>query len=338
MILVTGATGLIGSHLLYPLLKSGEPVRIFLRDPGRMAGVRRVLSCYTDQPDLLLNKVELAQGDLLDYASIEDALAGVSKVYHCAAIVSFDPTDRLRVIEENTLATANLVNACLARGVEKLVHVSSTSAIGKSEEGAPITEECVWQYHRGLSGYSVSKFASEREAWRGEAEGLKVAIVNPAMVLGPGNWGESSTALILKCYQGLKFYTRGVNAYVDVRDVVAVMIMLMASEISGERFILASENISFHSFFTQVCNALGRPAPGIRARRWMGEVVWRIEKLRSLFTGKSPLVTRETARTAMANHFYSSDKVVQTLGFQFRPLSETIQWTCGQFLKDHQDG
>lgn len=337
MILVTGATGLIGSHLLYRLMSEGNIVKVLVRNPERLAGIRHVFSYYTAQPDALMSQIIVSKGDLLDYHDVETALQGVTQVYHCGAIVSFSPSERQRVIENNRTATANVVNACLFHGISKLVHVSSTSATGEEKEGVFITEESEWKYSTKQSGYAISKYESEREAWRGEAEGLKVAIVNPAMVLGPGNWGESSTELIQKCYRGLKFYTTGVNAYVDVRDVAEVMIQLMEREISGERFILASENITFQSLFNQICTALGKPSPTIRARRWMGELLWRFEHLRHLFTGSSPLVTRETARTAMENQQYSSEKVEKALGFKFRPLSETIPWTCQCYLHDLTD-
>jgi dihydroflavonol-4-reductase len=334
MILITGATGLIGSHLLFQLVSSGERVRILVRDRGRLAGIRRVFTYYGSDWGQYSKQIEVVEGNLLNPTSIEEALQGIGQVYHCAAIVSFDPKDREMVIEHNRQATAGLVDGCLAAGVKKLLHVSSTSAIGKSPDTVPITEACEWQYDRWKSGYSVSKHESEREAWRGEAEGMQVAIVNPAMVLGPGNWGESSTSLIKKSYEGLLFYTEGVNAYVDVRDVAEVMIRLMHSDISGERFILAADNISFRAFFTKLAGALGVKSPRFNARKWMAELLWRVEWIRSKITGRAPLVSRETARTACEYQYYSSDKVMKRLNFSFRPLDETIQWSCEMFLKD----
>jgi dihydroflavonol-4-reductase len=336
MILVTGATGLIGSHLLYKLVSSGEEVRIMVRDRRRIDGIRKVFSYYTEEFDLLLDQISIAEGDLKDIGAVEAALQGISHVYHCAAIVSFDPSDREMVIENNRQAAAGLVNGCLAAGVKKLVHVSSTSAIGKSPDTLPITEECEWQYDRRKSGYSVSKHESEREAWRGEAEGLQVAIVNPAMVLGPGNWGESSTSLIKKSYEGLLFYTEGVNAYVDVRDVAEVMTKLMKSDVSGERFILAADNISFRELFARLASALDVEAPRYRARKWMAEMLWRFEWLKSKLTGRPRLISKETARTACEYQIYSSEKVQKRLGFTFRPLDETISWSCRIFLEDQQ--
>lgn len=332
MILVTGATGLVGSHLLYRLIAAGNTVRILVRDKRRLSGIRKVFSYYTSDVEHLMGKVEILEGDLLDYDKVELATEGVSGVYHCAATVSFSGSRGL-LTELNTAMAANVVNACLSQGVERMVHVSSTSATG-TEQGAMITEDSEWRYSRHISGYSISKFESEREAWRAEAEGLGVVIVNPAMVLGPGNWGESSTSLIDRCYKGISFYTDGINAFVDVRDVAEIMVRLMNSDISGEKYILAAGNISFRSFFDQVTASLGRPGPRFRAGRWMAEVVWRLEWLRSKINRSEPLITKETARTALSSNLYSSEKIKKHLDFEFRPLSETIRWTCEHYLRD----
>jgi dihydroflavonol-4-reductase len=336
MIVVTGATGLVGSHLLYRILAGGgdEAVRIVVRDISRLEGLRRVFSFYGKDWEAYSDRVEVIEGDLFDLAVVEDMLEGVDKVYHCASVVSFDPRDRTHLIEGNKEITANLVNSMLYKGVRRMLHVSSTSALGEALPGDMVTEELEWEYSRSRTGYSVSKFESEREVWRGWAEGLEVVIVNPAMVVGPGNWGESSTGLISRCDEGLLFFTEGVNAYVDVRDVAEVMVRLMESDINGERFVLAAENITFREFFGMVCHALGRRAPRYRARRWMAEVVWRMEYLRSLITSRPPVITHETARTAMKKTFYSSEKAEKTLGFSFRPLHESIGWTCRHYLRE----
>ncbi len=336
MILVTGSTGLVGSHLLYQLVSRGEPVAVIVRDTGRLSCIRNVFSYYTHHPVPLLNAVTVKQGDLLDPETVFEALEGITHVYHCAATVSFNPADKEKMTENNIRVTANVVNGCLARGIRKLVHISSTAALGEPEDGDMITEETDWRYKTGITGYSLSKHEAEREVWRGEAEGLDMVVINPSIVIGPGNWGESSTALIQKCYKGLKFYTTGVHGYVDVRDVAEAMIRLMNSNISRERFILSAESISFQTLFDMITTALGKPVPKFRADRWMAEVIWRLEWARSKFSGKAPLITRETARQAMEMNYYSTEKLRKALDFPFRPLSETITWTCAQFLKDHQ--
>jgi len=334
MILITGATGLVGSHLLYRLVSAGHPVRILVRDPARLRVVERVFGYYSASFAELSDKISVVQGDLLDPGSLDASMAGVKQVYNCGAVVSFNPSERDWLIRNNIEATANLVNACLEHGVEKLAQVSSTSAIGKETKEQLLTEETEWKYSRSLTGYAISKYESEREAWRGEAEGLQVVIVNPAMVVGPGQWGESSTALIDKCYKGLNFYTTGVNAWVDVRDVADALVQLMEGPVSGERFILAGENMEFSKFFGMVCGALGVPAPRYRAGKMLAELVWRAEWLRCRITGKNPLITRETARTANKRDLYSSQKIKDAIGFTFRPMQDTIEWTCRHYLND----
>lgn len=336
MILVTGATGLIGSHLLYKLMSEGNRVRIIVRDVKRVDLIHKIFNYYCSNKEAkeYIERIEIKKGDLLDIQSVEDSVNGVENIYHCAAKVSFDPSERDQMITNNSAMTANIINCGLAYNVKKVVHVSSTSVFNVTVEGGIIDEGVVYDDFRKLSGYGISKLESEIEAWRGEAEGLEVVIVNPAIVLGPGNWGESSTGLIEKCYKGLLFYTEGVNAYVDVRDVAEIMVYLMNSDIRGERFILASENITFKSFFQQVSEALGKSAPPYKANRWMGELVWRLERVKSLITRVPPLITKETVTTAFSTKYYSSDKIIKTIGFRFRPLSETIEWTCNHYLND----
>jgi dihydroflavonol-4-reductase len=334
MILITGATGLIGSHLVCRLVSGGQNVRILIRDPARLGVLERVFGYYGASFNEFCDNISVVQGDLLDPDTLDAALVGVKQVYNCAAIVSFDPSEREWLIRHNIDATANLVNACLEHGIRKLAHVSSTSAIGKETKEQFLTEETEWKFNKNLTGYAISKYESEREVWRGDAEGLPVVIVNPAMVVGPGNWGESSTALIDKCYKGLGFYTAGVNAWVDVRDVADALVLLMESTIDGARFILAGENMEFRKFFGMVCGALGVPAPRRKAGKLLAEMVWRAEWLRSRVTGKKPLITRETARTSRSKDYYSSQKIQKTLGFTFRPMRETIEWTCRHYLSD----
>lgn len=324
----------MGSHLVYKLVSGGHSVRILVRDPARIGVIERVFGYYGALFSDFSDNVTMVQGDLLDPDTLDAALTDVQQVYSCAAIVSFDPSERECLIRHNIDATANLVNACLEHGIRKLAHVSSTSAIGKETHEQFLTEETEWKFSRGLSGYAISKYESEREVWRGDAEGLPVVIVNPAMVVGPGQWGESSTALIDKCYKGLSFYTTGVNAWVDVRDVADALVQLMESTIDGERFILAGENMVFKTFFGMVCNALEVPPPRYKAGKLLAELVWRAEWVRSRITGKKPLITRETARTSCSKDYYSAHKIQKVLGFTFRPMQDTIRWTCRHYLND----
>lgn len=323
MILVTGGTGFLGSHLIRALVAAGKPVR----------------ALYRQQPSPRLqdiaDKIEWVQGDILDIFTLEDALVGVTQVYHCAAIVSFQAADKDRLLKINVEGTANVVNMSLDAGVKKLLYVSSVAAIGRARENAAVNEECEWEDSKNNSRYSISKFQGEMEVWRGIAEGLDAVIVNPSIILGAGFWDDGSGALLKNAWKEFPYYTGGVNGFVDVHDVVLAMIQLMDSDIHAERFILSADNWGYQRLFTTMAQALGKKPPHIAAKPWMAEVVWRLEKVKGMMTGKHPLVTKETARTAQMKVNYENTKVLNALpGFQFRPLEDTIKQIAAAFLQE----
>lgn len=325
MILVTGATGFLGSQLLQLLVDSGRPLRCIYRSqipqyPFLKAG---------GYPDW-------KQADLLDVASLADALEGVDQVYHCAGIVSFDHSDRHLMRSVNIRGTANLVNACIAGGVKKLLHVSSVSALGRIIPGRPIDETCEWEDHKQNTAYAATKHEAELEVWRGIGEGLNAVIVNPSILIGPSqDWEDASAKLIRNSYHGFPWYTRGVNGFVHVRDVARAMCQLMDHPVGGERFILNGDNWSYKDFFVSVHRNLGKDTVLKYAAPWMGEIIWRVEKLRSFLTGRPPHVTHDMARTASLKIYYDAAKIKRFLpAFVFTPLEETIAETCKAFLED----
>ena len=226
MILVTGGTGLLGSHLLFQLVKHGKKVRAIKRKGSNTAMVERIFSYYSDDPHGIFSSIEWMDADILDYGAMEDALDGIEEVYHCAAVVSFDSRDHNLMKKVNTGATANLVNLCLHHKVKKFCHVSSIATLGRTDNDGVTDEETYWKTSRKNSFYSVSKYGAEREVWRAMEEGLNAVIVNPSVILGPGFW-HGNSGLFRLVDHGLKYYTEGVNGYVDVRDVANAMILLM---------------------------------------------------------------------------------------------------------------
>ena len=286
--------------------------------------VSHIFSYYTDDVQPLLGRINWVEADLMDISAVEDALRDIKEVYHCAALVSFAPRDENRLMDINPTTTANVVNVALEAGVRKLVYVSSVAALGREAHKKEMNESSQWVESKHNSAYAKSKYLAELEVWRAVEEGLNAVIVNPSIILGPGKWKEGSAALFGTIGGGFNFYTEGVNAYVDVRDVAAIMEALMKSEISSERFVLAAENMSYHQVFHEIAEALGVKEPSVEAKPWMGELVWRLEKLRSLFGG-TPKVTRETARTARQINRYDSSKVKKALDFKFMPVGESIR-------------
>ena len=260
---------------------------------------------------------------------------GITHVYHCAAMVSFEPKYEAEMMSINIEGTANMVNAALEKGIKKFCHVSSIAAIGRAEHSALSTEATFWKSSPDHSNYSISKYAAEREVWRASEEGLDVVIVNPSLIIGAGNWQQSSAALFNKGYKGIKYYTNGANGFIDVRDVTALMVVLMESEIKNQRFLLTSENVSYRYFFDLMNEGFGKPKSSIKVGKLLTGFAWRAEKIRSMLTGAMPLITKETARSAHSTSRFSNEKIKKAFpDYQFIPVEQSIKDTCKLFLKD----
>ena len=334
MAFITGGTGLVGAHLLFDLLQKGTEVRALKRSTSSLSVVERVFHYYSDNAEELLKKVEWIDGDILDFYQMDELIQENEEVYHAAAFVSFNPEDHNQIRQINVEGTHNIVNACLKNKVKKLCYVSSIAALGRGQNGGPTTEEYYRDATYKSSVYSQSKFDAEQEVWRGIAEGLNAVMVNPAVIIGPGDWTKGSSQLIQTVWKGLKFYTKGTNGYVDVRDVSKAMIQLMESDISNQRYVLSSENWSYKQLFETIAIALNVKQPPYYAGPALSGVTWRILKVASLFTGKAPLITKETAHNANCFYSYSSKKVIKELGFEFIPLEQSVRDTCKLFQKD----
>jgi len=324
---VTGGTGLLGAHLLHHLITKGEKVRALKRENSSLKTVEDIFEFY--QSKNLFPQIEWVNGDVLDILSLEVGMQGCDYVYHCAATVSFAKKDKEQMFKINIEGTANLVNTALKLNIKKFCHVSSTAALGESVENGKITEEKLWVDKKDKSNYAFSKKFSEMEVWRGIEEGLNAVIVNPSVIIGPGNEEKSSASLFNKVKEGLKYYTHGINAFVDARDVAEIMVKLMHSDIHSERFLVIGENISFKELFNSIAENLKLPAPKREAKRWMAEIIWRVEGARSFIFGSTPLITKENAQSAYRKAYYSNKKVKSALGFEFIPIQKSIEDAAG---------
>ena len=336
MIFVTGGTGLVGIHLLLDLTRQGKAVRALKRPTSDLSVVQRVFNYY-QHPDLF-EKIEWVDGDVLEMPGLMEAMEGCDWVYHSAAWVSYQPGDRQKMLQINIEGTANMVNAALELGVKKFCHVSSVAAMGKPVDGSVITEETPWKLSQAPTQYSISKHYSEREVWRAAEEGLNVVIVNPCLILGPGEWERSSGTVFKAVWEGLKFWTSGVNAFVDARDVSKAMIALMESDISSERYLLIGNNLPYRDFFNMVADELDRPRPKWKATPFMTKIAWRAERLKQFLTGKVPVITRESVRSAFHKSEFSNEKVKRDLGFEFIPVEQSVKDTSRAFLMDMKAG
>jgi len=336
MIFVTGGTGLIGSHLLLNLVRTGHRVRALKRAGSNTMQVLKTFGWYEADAPNLFSRIEWVEGNLQDIFSIEPLLEGVDTIYHCAGMVSFERKDRRRLIAENAEGTANLVDAALHKGVRRICHVSSVSALGKSGNDEPITEETSWVPSKKISGYSRSKFFSEAEIWRGVEEGLEAVVVNPTIVVGPGTWKNGSSGFFRVIHQGMKFYPVGTTGFVDVLDVADAMMMLMDpanfESARNQRYLINGENLTYHDFFSGVATALGKKEPKIPARKILLSVVWRMLAVWSFISGKPAAITRETVASSGSVNRFDGSRITRMFGFTYRPLSETVRRTADIYL------
>jgi len=339
MIFLTGGTGMLGAHLLFDITGSGVKVRALKRENSDLQLVRRIFSWYSDDAEQLFQQIEWIEGDMLDRAALREGMEGTDAVIHAAARLSFDPRDRASMLYENAEGTKYLVDLAMELGIPRFCHVSSIAALGEAESGIPVNEDFSWKNDRKRSAYSESKFQSEMEVWRGVQEGLQSVIVNPSVILGPGNWNSGSPRLFKTIHDGLKFYPPGTNGFVDVRDVSKAILALVNSKewekLSSQRYVLSAENKSYRDIFGLIAEALDRSAPTIRANRVLLQGGWRMSGLIALLTGRPPSLTRDTARSSAKISAYDGSKIKSVTPFNYTPIVQTIRNIGKIFREDH---
>lgn len=334
MILVTGGTGLLGGHLLLELIRQNQPVKALIRNGGDPRKVLSIWKHYHVQPESLLEKVEWLSVDLTNKSELLEILKEGDELYHCAGKVSFNSSDKEEMYNSNVEATSNIVNACLETGNLRLLYVSSIAAIGYSDRDI-LTEQSGWP-SKSRSIYSRTKTLGELEVWRGIVEGLDAVIINPSVILGTGHWKGSSARFFDVIYKGLSYYTLGETGFVDVLDVVNIMIRLMKSEIAGERFILNAENLNYKTLFEKIADALQVNPPQKYASPAKTSIAWKIEYVKHLVTGKDPRITNQSAQSSHRRKNYSAEKIQKTLGVKFQSIDNTIDRIANNYLADQQ--
>ena len=317
MILVTGATGLVGSHLLVQLLQENEEVKALFRSEKQIEKVKNVFAFYNQTA--LFDKINWVKGDITDIPSLEIAFENITHVYHCAALISFDPSDEDELRKINIEGTANVVNCCIDFGIKKLCHVSSIAALGNPKEHeTTITEETEWNPEELHSDYAITKYGAEMEVFRGHQEGLEVVIVNPGVIFGYGFLKKGSDVIIQSVKKGLSFYTKGNIGIVSVADITNCMIKLMKSPINGERYTLVGENISTKALLDFIAEELKMKKPSIEATKWMTSIAWRMDWLLSKIVNRKRRLTRSTATSSHSTTTFDTSKMERELNFTFQ--------------------
>lgn len=318
MILITGCNGSLGSQLAGWLVNEGHAVKGYIRPGADLSMI----------PQATKEQIEWCSGSLFDSYALGNALEGVDQVIHTAAVVSFAPARRKEMFRTNVEGTAALVNEALVSGVKQFVHISSIAALGRPNGKSSIDETDLWVESENNTNYAKSKYLAELEVYRGFEEGLNGFVLNPSVILSPGDIEKSSTKLFGYVLKGGKYYTEGDLNYVDVRDVCSILTQLMKKQVNGERFVLNGGKAGYKYFFDRVAKEFGKVPPGKQASAWMKELIWRIEYLRSLVLGSEPLITKETARLSGNHHQYDNQKIKTLLSYEFHTIDDTIHWVC----------
>ncbi|WP_372754354.1 NAD-dependent epimerase/dehydratase family protein [Mariniflexile sp.] len=324
MILVTGGTGLVGSHLLYKLAKNKERVRAIYRSEHKLDLVKQVFATYTENYESLFNTIEWIQADILDIPSLTEAFKNISHVYHCAAFVSFEPNKYHFLRKTNIEGTANIVNFCISENIKKLCYVSSIATLGKPITNKQITEKTAWNPEDDNNVYAITKYGAEMEVWRGTQEGVNAVIVNPGVILGAGIWQYGSGSLFKKAHKGFKYYTSGTIGLIDVADVTAIMITLMNSDITNENFVLVAENWTYKQFLQTLAQSVNTKKPKKLASPMLLSFAWRLDWLVHKLTGKRRQLTKNLTSSLKSETYYSSNKLKVTLNFDFKSVEKTI--------------
>lgn len=332
MIFVTGATGLVGSHLLVKLLQDKQPIRALYRIEKKLEQAQKIIQHYLSKDELhLLDQIEWIQGSINDIPLLENAFEGITHVYHCAAWISFDPKNYKKLRKVNIRGTANIVNFCIKNKVQKLCYVSSIAAIGKDVNKEIIDESAEWYPEATDSVYAITKYGAEMEVWRGTQEGLDAVIVNPGVIIGPGFFQSGSGSLFTQVHKGLNHYPIGITGYIGIHDVVDIMQQLMKKNIKNERYILVAENLSFKNLFTMIAIALDKNPPQKKVSRKLLNVIRILQWLGKSIFGTKQFIFKSSVHSAFEISHYDNTKIKTTLDYKFASIEETINETATLF-------
>ena len=298
------------------LVDDGVDVRIFRRDTSSLD----LLGRYAE-------RVDHAVGDVTHARSLYDAMQGIDRVYHVAAKVSFGPGEQEALRRVNADGTANVVNAALKAGVDRLVHTSSMAAFGRpAEPKGLIDETSEWQGAPHRSAYARSKRRAELEVHRGIAEGLDAVMVNPSLVFGVGGPDTNTRRIVDAVRSGwLLVVPPGGTNVVDVRDVAAGLRAAMAKGETGRRYFLGSENLSWKAFTHMLAEAFGVEPPRYTMPRSLLTLGGVVAEGFATLTRTQPFLTRSTARTASRTYRYENNRARTELDCTFRPFEETAR-------------
>tara|TARA_R110002051_G_scaffold143507_4_gene216455 strand:- start:4850 stop:5857 length:1008 start_codon:yes stop_codon:yes gene_type:complete len=334
MVLVTGGTGLVGSHLLLQLTQDNTDVRALYRSAEKFEKVKKIFGYYSNDATSLFNKIDWVLGDLLDLPSLETAFENITQVYHCAAFISFNPQD-FKILERiNREGTANIVNLCIGTAVKKLCYVSTIGTIGRTITSEVSNEETDWS-RQHTNPYAITKYLAEMEVWRGAQEQLQTVIVNPGVILGPGFWESGSGTFFKTAAKGYPYYPPGGSGFIAVSDVIKIMIELMNADINSERYILVADNFTYKEILGKISSAMGKKPPFIPLKIWQLHFGKLANQARKMITGKTRTITNSTIYGLKYPTTFDNSKIKNAIGFTFKSIEDEINFTSNLFIEEH---
>ncbi|QLG45688.1 NAD-dependent epimerase/dehydratase family protein [Costertonia aggregata] len=334
MVLVTGGTGLVGAHLLLELVQKNTCIRAIRRATSNLKNVEKVFSYYVEDAPELFQKIEWVTADLNNIPELENAFRNVTHVYHCAALISFDPNNYGLLSKINTEGTANIVNLCIANNIKKIGYVSSIATLGKHPETMHVDEETEWN-PQNANAYALTKYDAEMEVWRGTMENVPAIIVNPGVILGPGFWNSGSGILFTTVAKNRAYYPPGGTGFVTVNDVVKIMVRLMDSDIQNERFIAVGENLTFKKILADIAKTMNLKPPTKELKIWQLEILWRLDWLKNLLTGSDRKLTKNNVRSLRQQSIFETTKIEKMMDYTFEPLGDALQFCSKKFMEEN---
>ncbi|MFT4522079.1 MAG: dihydroflavonol-4-reductase [Bacteroidia bacterium] len=331
MVFVTGGTGLVGSHIIAELLKNGEHIRALCRAGSDKRWFEKTAHWLLgNEANRSLQRLTWIEGDVLDMVSLVEGMEGCKEVYHCAALVSFSQRDDDDLHQANVIGTQNLINACLGMDARPNVcHISSTASIGGKKDTV-INESHEFDKEASNSYYSYTKYLAELEAYRGREEGLNVAIINPSIILGFGNWNKGPSKFFKNGLEEFAFYATGSNAFVDARDVATAALGLMQKKQFSHRYLCTAWNMKYQDLSNYIADCFGKKRPRFKASKIISAIAWRLVSFASLF-GVPSLITKASALSGRKNMAYNSDELISAINFSFREADQSITEICGAY-------
>ncbi len=298
---------------------------------------QKIFAYHEKNWERIFDQIQWVPCDIMDITTLTTTFKGVTHIYHSAALISFDPKDYKKLLQVNVKGTANIVNAAIANGVEKICYLSSIAALGTSMGNRPVDENTEWSPEDNY-GYAISKHLGEMEVWRASQEGVPAIILNPGVIIGPGPWKTGSGLLFSTAWKSPPRFLPNGTGFVTVNDVVNAALQLMESNIKNERFILVNQNWSYQKLMASLAKGLGKKEAQKPLKNWQLGILWRLDWCYSQLFGKPRKLSKKMAGLLQHQRVYDNTKLLDSLPqFSYDDLEDYLRKCCAIFLEEQQE-